>query len=121
MDPRGQAPGCDTRGMRLEDRAAGCVLGLALGDALGAPFELRRAHEIPNPLPALELPWMGRPPGATTDATAMARNLVRSLTARGGFDPVDLARRHVEWLATNPPDVVAFTRRVLRRVADGRS
>ena len=95
------------------------MLGLALGDALGAPFEFRRAHDIPDPLPAFELPWMGLPPGTTTDDTAMARNLVRSLVERGGFDPDDLIARHLAWFASDPPDVGSLTRRVLRRVSDG--
>jgi ADP-ribosyl-[dinitrogen reductase] hydrolase len=103
----------------LADRIVGSVLGLALGDALGAPFEGRRAAEIPDPLPALELPWMGLPPGSTTDDTAMARNLVRSLAARGEFDPDDLVARHLDWFRSGPPDVDAFTRRVLSRVDRG--
>ena len=41
----------------LADRAAGCALGLALGDAAGAPFEFRRARDIPDPAPLFELPW----------------------------------------------------------------
>jgi ADP-ribosyl-[dinitrogen reductase] hydrolase len=110
-------------GDRVLDRVVGCVLGLALGDALGAPFEFRRRGEIPDPLPALELPWMGFPPGATTDDTAMAMNLVRSLADRGGFDADDVAARHLAWFETDPPDVGSLTRRVLRRVArsDGSS
>ncbi|MGH2539409.1 MAG: ADP-ribosylglycohydrolase family protein, partial [Actinomycetota bacterium] len=81
------------------DRIAGGILGLALGDALGAPFEFRRAADVPDPLPAFELPWMGRPPGSTTDDTAMARNLWMSLIATGGdLDTDDVLRRHVEWL-----------------------
>src|SRR6266536_6148766 len=84
-----------SRAVDLAGRIVGSVLGLALGDALGAPFEGRRAAEIPDPLPALELPWMGLPPGSTTDDTAMARNLARSLAERGGFDPEDVIRRHV--------------------------
>jgi len=103
----------------LAGRIVGSVLGLALGDALGAPFEGRRAAEIPDPLPALELPWMGLPPGSTTDDTAMARNLVRSLAARGELDPDDLVARHLEWFRSDPPDVGAFTRRVLSRVDRG--
>jgi ADP-ribosylglycohydrolase len=101
------------------DRVAGSVLGLALGDALGAPFEGRRADEVPEPLPALETPWMGLPPGSTTEDTAMARNLVGSLAARGEFDPDDLMARHLEWFRSDPPDVGAFTRRVLSRVDRG--
>jgi ADP-ribosyl-[dinitrogen reductase] hydrolase len=103
----------------VADRIVGSVLGLAIGDAVGAPFEGRRAAEVPDPLPALELPWMGLPPGSTTDDTAMARNLVQSLAARGEFDPDDLMARHLEWFRSNPPDVGTFTRRVLSRVDRG--
>src|SRR5262245_10911668 len=107
--------------MMFRDRVAGGLLGLALGDALGAPFEDRRAKDIPNPLPAFELPWAGGPSGSTTDDTAMARNLVRSLVDRHGLDPDDVVRRHLEWLATDPPDVGVITRRVLLRAASGES
>jgi ADP-ribosyl-[dinitrogen reductase] hydrolase len=62
---------------------------------------------------------MGLPPGSTTDDTAMARNLVRSLAARGELDPDDLVARHLEWFRSGPPDVGAFTRRVLSRVDRG--
>ncbi len=101
------------------ERVAGSLLGLALGDALGAPFEGRRDGDVPDPIPALELPWAGGPPGSTTDDTAMARNLVRSLAARGGFDPDDLVARHLEWFRADPPDVGILTRHVLTRVARG--
>jgi ADP-ribosyl-[dinitrogen reductase] hydrolase len=104
-----------------EERAVGAMLGLALGDALGAPFEFKRRDSIPTPLPAFERPWMGLPPGSTTDDTAMARNLARSLGAQGGFDPDDLVRRHVEWYATGPPDVGNLTGKVLGRIRAGTS
>jgi ADP-ribosyl-[dinitrogen reductase] hydrolase len=105
--------------MDLGDRATGCVIGLALGDALGAPFESRRASQIPHPLPVLELPWMGLPAGSTTDATAMSRNLVRSLIANDGLDVDDVRRRHIEWLRAGPPSVGTITRRVLAAVSEG--
>ncbi|HEU4354498.1 MAG TPA: ADP-ribosylglycohydrolase family protein, partial [Actinomycetota bacterium] len=103
--------------MDLVERVVGCALGAALGDALGAPFEFLRANNVPNPIPALERPWMDEPPGSTTDDTAMARNLMRSLAQRGGLDPDDLVGRHLEWLASDPRDVGSLTGRVLRRVA----
>ena len=103
-----------------QDRIVGSILGLALGDALGAPFEFRPAHDVPEPLPAFELEWMGLPPGSTTDDTAMARNLWTSLVATGGeLDIGDVLRRHLEWLATSPPDVGNLTRRVLGGWRDG--
>ena len=105
--------------MDLAERVTGSALGLALGDALGAPFEFLRGRNVPQPVPALQLPWMDLPPGSTTDDTAMARNLMRSLARCGGFDAEDLLRRHVEWVRSDPPDVGALTGRVLRRVAKG--
>jgi ADP-ribosyl-[dinitrogen reductase] hydrolase len=105
--------------MEPKDRVVGGVLGLALGDALGAPFEFLRAHNVPDPIPALEHPWLDLPPGSTTDDTAMARNLCRSLADCGGFDPADIVGRHLEWFASEPPDVGTVTRRVLKRVAAG--
>ncbi len=103
-----------------QDRVVGSILGLALGDALGAPFEFRRADDVPDPVPAFELPWMGLPPGSTTDDTAMARNLWMSLVATGGeLDTGDVLRRHLAWLATAPPDVGNLTRRVLSGWRDG--
>jgi ADP-ribosylglycohydrolase len=103
----------------LEDRVVGCVLGLALGDAAGAPFEGLRANRVPHPIPLFELPWGTYPPGTTTDDTALARNLVRSLVARGGFDPEDLIARHVDWFATDRRGIGSTTRRVLRRLHQG--
>ena len=101
------------------ERMIGCVLGLAVGDALGAPFESRRREDIPDPLPAFEQAWNGLPPGTWTDDTAMARNLWRSLAARGRLDPADLVRRHLDWLATDPPDVGNLTGTVLGGIQDG--
>jgi ADP-ribosyl-[dinitrogen reductase] hydrolase len=94
-------------------------LGLALGDALGAPFKFMRAGRIPVPLPAFELPWQGLPPGTTTDDTAMARNLACSLVAVRRFDPADLVARHLAWFRSGPPDVSSLTRKVLQRVSEG--
>jgi ADP-ribosyl-[dinitrogen reductase] hydrolase len=103
----------------LAERVVGSCLGLALGDALGAPFEFLRANNIPDPIPAFERPWLDRPPGSTTDDTAMARNLMRSLAERGGFDPEDVVARHLGWFRSDPPDVGSLIGRVLRRVDRG--
>jgi len=105
--------------VELRDRAIGSVLGLAIGDALGAPFEFSRAQDMLSPLPAFELPWMGKPPGTWTDDTAMARNLWRSLVAREGLDLDDVLRRHLEWFATDPRDIGNLTRKVLTWARDG--
>jgi ADP-ribosyl-[dinitrogen reductase] hydrolase len=103
----------------MRDRGAGCLLGLALGDALGAPFEFMRSSGIPYPIQALQVPWQGLPAGTTTDDTAMARNLAASLVAVGGFDAADVVNRHLAWFRTGPPDIGSLTRKVLQRVSEG--
>ena len=101
-------------------RAAGAIVGLAVGDALGAPFEFRRRTQIANPLPAFAIPWMGHPPGTWTDDTALARNLWMSLLERdGAFDADDVRARHLAWLATGPPDVGNQTRAALQEAERG--
>lgn len=102
--------------MGLAERVVGSCLGLALGDALGAPFEFLRARNVPSPIPAFERPWLDRPPGSTTDDTAMARNLMRSLAERGGLDTTDLMERHLAWFRSDPPDVGTNIARVLGRI-----
>jgi ADP-ribosyl-[dinitrogen reductase] hydrolase len=90
----------------LRNRATGAILGLAVGDAFGAPFVSRRAGEIPSPIPALELPWLGLPPGTWTGTTAMARNLWMSLIERvGTLELNDVLGRHLAWLRSLPARV----------------
>jgi len=108
------------RRVDLRERAIGAVVGLAVGDALGAPFEFRRADLIPTPLPAFERSWMGLAPGTWTDDTAMARNLWRSLIASDGTLLLDdVLERHLAWFATSPPDVGSQTRAALGEARAG--
>jgi poly(ADP-ribose) glycohydrolase ARH3 len=71
------------------DHVAGCLLGLASGDALGAPYEggwLERAlWRLIGRTRAGELRW--------TDDTRMSLDLAESLLARGALDLADLANR----------------------------
>jgi ADP-ribosyl-[dinitrogen reductase] hydrolase len=103
--------------MSLHDRAVGSVLGLALGDALGAPFQSLRSHQIPASRPPPETPGMEPPPGSTAEATAMARNLIGSLVRNGRLEPEDVLRRHIEWSARSPGAAGSFTRKVLARAS----
>lgn len=73
----------------IEDRCAGSMLGLALGDALGAPHE---GGPFERALWAL----LGLPHGRLlrwTDDTQMSVAAAESLLQNGGLDPDDLARR----------------------------
>jgi ADP-ribosylglycohydrolase len=87
------------------------MLGLALGDAVGAPFVRLRAKDVPDTATLSS--------GQPMQATAMARNLVRSLAESGGFDPDDLVARHLAWFASEPPEMETLTRLVLERVSCG--
>lgn len=74
--------------MELKSRFTGCLLGLALGDALGAPFEgSPRGEKSLTHLPPLL---------RYTDDTEMAIGVAESLTARRGFDSEDMAGRFIK-------------------------
>ncbi len=84
----------------LEDRAASCLVGQALGDAIGFPVEgmgpdAAAAHlaRIQNKVMPTRAPYWE---GQYTDDTQLARELARSLVERGDFDPADFARRVAE-------------------------
>lgn len=85
----GRADSASTGGQRLRDRYRGPLLGTAVGDALGAPFEgwphvdaasLRKWEQSCRPLR-----W--------TDDTHMTIGVAESLIACSGFDGNDMAAR----------------------------
>ena len=79
----------------LRERFRGCLLGLALGDALGAPYEFCLPEEIPGRarLASRFGRVMDLPVGTVTDDTQMAVALACSLVERGRLDGEDLAWR----------------------------
>ena len=79
------------------DRATGCLLGLAVGDALGTTLEFTERDTRPHHTAMLGGGTFGLKPGEWTDDTAMALALGHSLVARGGLDPHDLMDRFVLW------------------------
>jgi ADP-ribosyl-[dinitrogen reductase] hydrolase len=83
--------------MDLLSRFKGSLLGLAVGDALGAPVEFEPRGNFP-PITGLR---GGGPfnlnPGDWTDDTSLALCLAESLVERREFDPRDQAKRYVKW------------------------
>jgi ADP-ribosyl-[dinitrogen reductase] hydrolase len=81
----------------------GCLLGLAIGDALGMPFEGWRPPWILSHLGGKVKDFLPSPKrhlnrGQWTDDTKMALYLLRSILRGGGrVDPEDVARSYVEW------------------------
>ncbi len=77
------------------DRARGALLGLAIGDALGAQHEFDpRGAKVDRFTGGG--PWDLKP-GQWTDDTSMALCLALSLIERKGFDANDQMARYVQW------------------------
>jgi ADP-ribosyl-[dinitrogen reductase] hydrolase len=79
------------------DRFRGCLLGLAVGDALGTTLEFARPGSFEPITDMVGGGPFGLEPGQWTDDTSMALCLAESLLAREGFDPGDQLRRYVRW------------------------
>jgi ADP-ribosyl-[dinitrogen reductase] hydrolase len=105
------------------DGTEGVLVGLACGDALGRPVEFETPARIlaqyGEVTEMLGHGTWGKPAGTVTDDTDMAICLARSLVARGGFDPADVADRFVAWYESEPFDVGNMTATALSRIRDG--
>lgn len=80
----------------LADRFQGCLLGLAIGDALGGKFEAQRADAIRERLPTTEA-LIGYPTEEIwyTDDTQMAIGVAETLVAHGEIIEQHLCRAFV--------------------------
>ena len=81
----------------LSDHYLGCLLGLAVGDALGTTLEF----SSPGSFTPIKDMIGGGPfrlqAGEWTDDTSMALCLAESLIERQAFDPIDQLARYVRW------------------------
>jgi poly(ADP-ribose) glycohydrolase ARH3 len=96
-----------------QERFTGCLLGLALGDALGAPDE-------GGPIERLVWRLIGTTRDGRrrwTDDTQMAVDVAESLVARGAVDADDLARRFAHsyrWSRGYGPGAAKLLKRIAR-------
>jgi ADP-ribosylglycohydrolase len=100
------------------ERALGAVIGSAVGDALGAPFEFGPegafSARFPSPGAGGEMCGGGGwDPGEATDDTQMAVLVAESLLECGGLDLPDVFRRFQRWAAAEPKDIGLQTEAVL--------
>lgn len=99
-------PSSERRAMQsnpeLRSRIHGSLYGLAVGDALGAPYEFKRRgtyNFTAEMKKNSNFMHQGQPlpPGTWTDDTSMTLGLARSLVEKGSLDWKDIARRWVAW------------------------
>lgn len=81
----------------LEDRFAGCLLGLACGDAVGTTVEFSPRGSFPPVTGMAGGGPFGLRPGYWTDDTSMALCLAESLCTKDGFDAADQMTRYANW------------------------
>lgn len=99
------------------DRACGTVLGSAVGDALGAPYEFGLAKVRPDG-PQMIGGGIGRfAPGEWTDDTTMAWCVLDvaadGIELRSDDALTRIARNFRAWYDTSPPDIGTQTRMIL--------
>ncbi|WP_030224909.1 ADP-ribosylglycohydrolase family protein [Streptomyces sp. NRRL WC-3626] len=99
-------------------RALGAVIGSAVGDALGAPFEFgpEGAFSARFPAPGAGGEMCGGggwEPGEATDDTQMAVLVAESLLEHDGLDLPDVFDRFRRWAAADPKDIGLQTEAVL--------
>ena len=79
------------------ERYRGCLLGLAIGDCLGAPVEFNPPGSFPPVTGLLGGGPFQLQPGQWTDDTSMALCLAASLVECQAFDPADQLARYLRW------------------------
>jgi len=83
----------------IEESFYGCIIGGAIGDALGNPIECYSSEDIRRKYGDLKdyvANW--DLPGTYTEDTELTGLLISSLTEVGAFSVDDLSRRFVRWL-----------------------
>jgi ADP-ribosyl-[dinitrogen reductase] hydrolase len=99
-------------------RARAAFIGLAIGDALGAPVEFMTAGEIKTKYGVLADivggGWLRLKAGAVTDDTEMALCIGRALVAANGWSLSGIADNFAAWLKSKPVDVGDTCRRGIR-------
>jgi len=102
----------------LAARSRALFLGVAVGDALGAPVEFMTSGEIAAKYGRLtEMVgggWLRLKPGQVTDDTEMTLCLARGIAAAGGWDLRTIAGEFAGWLKSRPVDVGDTCRRGIR-------
>ena len=111
--------------MSLLSKFEGCLLGLAIGDSIGAPVEGFSKGEIERRFGRVEdmmdAPWRRFKKGGITDDTSLMLCIARSISERGEFDPEDAARRFAGWFLEDGYGIGRTTFLAIRALLEGAS
>ncbi len=80
------------------DRFLGCLVGLAVADAVGTTLEFQARDSYTHLTDMVGGGPFNLPVGAWTDDTSMALCLAHSLVHHKGFDAADQMRRYCNWM-----------------------
>lgn len=115
------------------DRVRACFLGIAIGDALGMPYEKVYSAEqlfaiTDEQMLQYQDPPAGHPfhdgsvkAGETTDDTQLTRVVAESLIACGAINMLDMGRRHVEAMKERISGWGKGTTSAIERIKSGQS
>lgn len=107
----------------MKEQFQGCLLGTAVGDALGFPVkgltaaDIRAGHgEVRD---YLEVPAVRSQPGELADEGQLMLLTLESLCTQRKLDLPDMVRRLRGWYCSHPKDFTPLTRHVLGRLDEG--
>lgn len=102
----------------IHSRAQGALMGLAIGDALGAPVEFMTNGEITAKYGVLKEiaggGWLRLKAGQVTDDTEMSLCIARAIVTAGGWDLAGIADNFAGWLRSKPIDIGDTCRKGIR-------
>ncbi|MGQ9898122.1 MAG: ADP-ribosylglycohydrolase family protein [Acidobacteriota bacterium] len=111
----------------MKENFQGCLLGAAIGDALGFPFkglsaaDIREYGRFESLREFQSVPSVRSEPGELADEGQLLLLTLESLCTKRALDEADLIRRLKGWFRSHPKDMTPLVRRVLSRLQDGES
>lgn len=107
--------------IEMINRHEGAMLGVAVGDALGAPLEFMSAKEIRRKhgtvREMLGGGWLSVEPGEVTDDTQMTLAVAEGIAADGDNPYQMVGANFLRWFRTHPKDVGGCCAAVLSRMS----
>lgn len=102
-------------------RVRGCLVGLAVGDALGAAAEFMKEHQVAKAFGVLD-EFQDSPEfdaGEFTDDTSMALAIAEAIIDAGAVDPEAIAEEFIQWMRSDGRGIGGLTYQALRLIEKG--